>query len=747
MIRSTQLAGLVGSAALVGAGVAPFLHREAAPDRWFDVHWPHEVKVEGVGEMLRHLASSRRPPLLTLELHARRGQLSHLLGVGRGDAERLRHLFSTYLPDALLEPVNRPPLALTRAVSVRLGTRERALRTDNAEEVSRSLAAAVAGVGDTAVVQLQLGARLAPSHVAPDSVGLPSTGRVLSQSMCYGLKPLDAKARADLQSKVGDHGFRVTLRMGTSVAEPNAARQVLRAVIDGLRVAEAPGVPLRVRRTDPVSVARALPPRRSGMALNVTELVGLLGWPLGDRVYRGVERMISRRLPVPAAVTEGGRVIGDGDHPATRRPVAQSVRDTLMHTHVLGPTGTGKSTLLAHLAVQDIEAGRGVVVIEPKGDLISDILARIPKERERDVVVLDPADDQMPVGLNPLAGGSPELVTDQVLAVFRGIYGDYLGPRTTDVLQAALLTLARSKQSTLVALPLLLTDDRLRRSLTASVRDDLALGPFWAWYEALSDAERQQVIAPVMNKVRPFLLQERIRHVLGQRQPRFSVRQVFTERKILLVPLSKGALGSEASGLLGSLVVAHLWQAAQSRAQIAQERRHPVSVLIDEFQDFLHLPTDLADVLAQARGLGLGLTLAHQHLGQLSPGMRAAVLANARSRVCFRLSAEDASVIARTTNVLEARDFQELGRYEIYTSLVADSAVQPYCSAITRALPAPTSNEAEIHRRSRETYGMAKGDVEAEIGELWRPNATPDRSTIGSRKRRSNADTTEGDTR
>ena len=238
-------------------------------------------------------------------------------------------------------------------------------------------------------------------------------------------------------------------------------------------------------------------------------------------------------------------------------------------------------------------------------------------------MVLDPSDDQAPVGLNPLAGGSPDLVSDGIMAVFRGLYRDYLGPRTSDVLHAALLTLVRSKNATLVALPLLLTDERLRRELTKSVRGDLALGPFWAWYEALSVAERSTVIAPVMNKVRPFLLRERVRHVLGQPTPRFDITEVFTQKKILLVPLSKGTLGSDSASLIGSLVVARLWQAAQARSRIAAERRHAVSVIIDEFQDFLHLPTDLADVLAQARSAGLALHLGHQHLAQLSPTIRA----------------------------------------------------------------------------------------------------------------------------
>jgi hypothetical protein len=268
------------------------------------------------------------------------------------------------------------------------------------------------------------------------------------------------------------------------------------------------------------------------------------------------------------------------------------------------------------------------------------------------------------------------------------------------------------------------------------VRGDLALGPFWAWYEALSEPERQQVIAPVMNKVRPFLLRERVRHVLGQARPRFDISQVFSERKILLVPLSKGTLGSESASLLGSLVVARLWQAAQARSRVVAERRHFVSVVIDEFQDFLHLPTDLADVLTQARGLGMGLTLAHQHLAQLSPAIRAAVLANARSRICFRLSAEDAAVIARTTEQLDVQDFQSLGRYEIYASLLANSETQPFCSASTKPLPAASGDARRVRTLSRERYGVNRQEIETELRRLWNRDDGIGKTPLGSRRRR-----------
>jgi hypothetical protein len=617
----------------------------------------------------------------------------------------------------------RDPLRLFVALELRLATRERPLRSDDPVGVSRSVVGALAGTTGITVIQYQLGARLAPMHVPSDTTGLPTTSRAVTQAFRYGLAPLDANDRRNLQSKVGTQGYRAVLRVATNISEPAVGKGALRAVIGGLRTVEAPGAHLAVRRADPRAVESATPPRRFPVAINIDELVGILGWPLGDADYPGIIREGSRRLPVPAAIAKKGRVLGDGTHPATRRPVALDVRDGLMHTHVIGPTGTGKSTLLAQIALDTINAGHSLVVIEPK-DLCDDILARIPAKRERDVVVL-PGEGDALVGLNPLAGGSPDLVADQVMAVLRGLYGDALGPRSTDVIHAALLTLARSKDATLVALPLLLTDARLRRELTKAVRDDLALGPFWAWYEGISDDARAQVIAPVMNKLRPFILRENVRHVLGQARPRFDITEVLTDRKILLVPLAKGSLGEGAASLLGSLVVARLWRAAQSRSSLAPQQRRPVTMIIDEFQDYLHLPTDLADVLAQARGLGLGLVLAHQHLAQLTPNVRAAVLANARSRVVFRLGADDAATLARTTPLLDANDFQSLPRYQAYASLVDRR----------RAM-------------SRDRYGVPSVEIEAHLRSLAYGNPENETGTVGSRRRkRTAAPEGEGDER
>jgi len=269
----------------------------------------------------------------------------------------------------------------------------------------------------------------------------------------------------------------------------------------------------------------------------------------------------------------------------------------------------------------------------------------------------------------------------------------------------------------LAALPLLLSDPTFRRGLVGALDEPVVLQPFWQAFDAWSDGERVAAIQPIMNKVRPLLVRPSLRAVLGQASPRFELRQVFTERKILLVNLAKGSMGPEAAALLGSIVVSQVWQTALERSAIPAERRHPVFVYVDEFQDYLSLPTDLADALAQARGLGVGLTLAHQHLAQLSSQMRSAVLANARSRIVFQLAAEDAKAFA-SDSTLAPEDFRTLAAFEAYAQLVAADAVQPWLSL--RPLPPPpqSSDPNTVRQLSRKQYAMSLDQVDREIQQL-----------------------------
>jgi hypothetical protein len=202
------------------------------------------------------------------------------------------------------------------------------------------------------------------------------------------------------------------------------------------------------------------------------------------------------------------------------------------------------------------------------------------------------------------------------------------------------------------------------------------------------------------------------------------------------VSLAKGLIGPEAAGLLGSVFIAELWQAVLERARVAPTKRHPVTVYADEFQDYVHLPTDMADALAQARGLGVGLTLAHQHLGQLPTGLRSAVLANARSRVAFQTSADDAAAMARLSGgVLSSEDFQRLRRFEAYAQIVERGEIMSPVSIRTLPLSSVTGDPGALRTDSRERYGRPVAEVDAEIRKLI--EGEPDPTDPVGRRRRS----------
>jgi len=440
-----------------------------------------------------------------------------------------------------------------------------------------------------------------------------------------------------------------------------------------------------------------------------------------------------RVLPLPAArETQRAFATGAADQAGERLGI--SIGDALYHTVLLGPTGAGKSTALAHLALADIHAGRGVLLIDPKTDLVADILARIPEQRRDDVVVIDPTSSR-PVGINPLArtqtarsapsssgggvpggGVSPELVADTVLATLKGVFAESWGVRVEQVLAAALVTLARTPGATLVDLPLVLTNTAYRqRLITTAGADPLGTGQFWAAYEALSEAQRQQWVGPVLTRLQPFLIRPHLRATLGQAAPSFDLGEVFTRRRIVLVSLNKGVLGAESARLLGSLLVGQLWPLILARAAVEPSRRHVVSVFIDEVQDYLSLPGSLADALAQARSLGAAFHLAHQYRGQLPAALKAGIDANARNKIIFSLSAADAAELARQAIGLEAADFQLLPRFGVYTRTMHHGRENPWCHATTLP-PTPLVQDALALRASSQArYGQDAAQVEAAL--------------------------------
>lgn len=734
MVDHLLLLALTGSAAIVAVLVVRQLRGQqtAATLVTFRLDFPRDVETAAVVAFLGRMAGLLPPwhrrlfgvPVIAFEVAASAGRITHYLSVPSGRVEFVLGQLHSALPGVrAVVHEGHPPVRPTLARELRLTSLDRPLRTD-AAAISAGLLASLQPLhrGEQAVMQWLI-APTAP--VAP--AGRDSRAASIMAKLMAGDQPkavrLDRNALRAARAKRAEPLLLAAGRLGVVASTPGRAGAVMARLIGALHATSAPGVRLRRRLVPSSWVARcmekqAVPAFGFTTVLNAAELAAAVAWPIGSPAVAGLEFKAARQLAPSEAIPRQGRVLADANFAGAERPLALAVTDSLKHLWICGPTGVGKSTLLTNLIVQDLESGRAVVVVDPKGDLVAEVLERVPAGREADVVLLDPADDQRPVGMNLLAGAeaNPELVVDQLLGVLHRLYAAFWGPRTQDVLHAGLLTLVTEPGMTLVELPLLLTNEGFRRRLVGRLDDPIALGPFWAAYNAMSAGERAQAIGPVMNKLRQFLLRPRLRAIIGQAEPTFTLSEVLEQRKVLLVSLAAGVVGDEAAALIGALVVARLWQAIQARAGRPCTGRAPAFVFLDEFQSFVRLPTDLTGVLAQARGLGVGFTLAHQHLGQLPPELRQAVLANARSKVVFQTGAADAAAVAREFGPLVApADLQGLGAYEVMVQLVAGAEVAPPATGTTRELPPPSGLGERARQLSQLQYGRDRAEVEAAI--------------------------------
>jgi energy-coupling factor transporter ATP-binding protein EcfA2 len=446
----------------------------------------------------------------------------------------------------------------------------------------------------------------------------------------------------------------------------------------------------------------------------------------------------ARQLPPSADIPSEGCVIGTATYPGSERPVAITVADRKLHLEIVGPTGSGKTALLTSLISADMHAGRGVVVIEPK-DLVTECLKRVPQDRIKDVIVLDPSDDEQPVGLNLLdtSEAPAELVAENVVHVFLQLFGSsLLGPRSEDLLRAALLTGMSNSDFTLVDVGLLLTDANWRRPFVEAVsHDTVGLAQFWAAFEALKPNDQAQVIAPLQNKLRQTVLRSRVRYCIGQSDSKLKLRAALDSGKLLFVPLRKGILGDTTASLMGSLVVARIWQTIQARAAVAVADRRQVHLYIDEAADYMHLPTSIGDMLAQARSLGLGVTVAMQHTGQLLPELKQDLEVNCRSKILFQLNARDARAFeAELRPYATAEDLQGLGRFEVIAQLAVGQRVAPPVTAVTLPPPPETHREKSAIAWSRQHYGRSRSDIEADMQR--RHQVAAPKTNVGRRRAR-----------
>jgi hypothetical protein len=394
--------------------------------------------------------------------------------------------------------------------------------------------------------------------------------------------------------------------------------------------------------------------------------------------------------------------------------------DRRRHLAIIGKTGMGKTTLLRKLIVSDMQAGRGLTLIDPHGDLADALLSAVPTHRTNDVVLFDAGDRDYPLSFNVLSAREANqrgLTASAVVSAFKKLYGDSWGPRLEHILRNSLLALLETPGTSLLSLQRLLSDTAYRKRLTARL-DDPVVRTFWLQEFASWKPQYQaEAIAPIQNKVGQFLSQPILRAIVGQGRSTLDLRSVLDDGRILIVNLSKGRIGEDASTLLGSLLVTGIQLAAMSRADLPEKERRDASLYVDEFQNFA---TDsFATILGEARKFRLSLVIANQYLAQMEDATAAAVFGNVGSLLVFQVGATDAEILAEQLGGdVTPQDLMALPRYRAYARLLVDG--MPSRPFSMETLPPPRTDErhdraAVIRRTSRHRYTRPAALVEAEI--------------------------------
>jgi hypothetical protein len=685
---------------------------------WFQLRFPHDLDKDSVLAALAAFSGVPSRARIVLELHADHAGIRHRLGVRARDTESVTATLRAAIPSLRLTPTDwqsPPGHRLLLQTSPALA----ALRTDNLAATSAELLSSLFPLSEGESVCLRWGLRSWPLPPLP-------VGHYDAQ---------DGRERV-VRAKLIEPGMAAVGEL--MVSAPTRARrsQLVQRTVSVLWSLRTPYGRLLPNDYWFGQLARLFLQR--GRYLSAPEVAAVIGWPIEGPDLPGLELGAAKRLVPSIELPNEGRRLGTSDAPGLNRPVALSEKASTRGLYILGPTGTGKTSLLKSLVHDDLEQGRGLAVVETNGDLIAELVDSVPDSRIDDVILLDPTDATHAVGFNPFAGSpDPSLVADQLGELFQRLWEEFWGPRTAQLTHMGLLTLARRKRATLLDLPRLYLDPTFRARVLADLDDPIGLGPDWQWFERLPEREQLTVVAPLLNKVRAFTARPSVRAIVGQFAPQLTMQEVIEQRKILLVNIPKGLIGAETAQLLGCLVLTAIWQAATERAALAPERRHAFGVYVDEVQDFAEAPIPWDEMFAQGRKYGLALTVAHQNLAQLPKDLREVILANARSKAVFGLSPADAKVMAGVFEPsLTADDLQALDPFAIAAQVALDSGGQARPVTLTTPAPLQSLGSAErVRAASKANYARPRAVVEEA---LRRQVSGPNRGTapVGRQRRR-----------
>ncbi len=553
------------------------------------------------------------------------------------------------------------------------------------------------------------------------------------QHKSYQLSPMEEEMIKGIEEKLSKGGMDVTIRVLSASDNATTAQLNLENLVNSFSQFNLYRygnsfrgvVPKRQSVLIEDFIYRTFHPHRH-VILNTEELGSLWHLPLHSTEAPNIAWLQSRKAPPPVNLPTDGLLLGHVVYRGQDTKVFMKEADRRRHFYVVGKSGGGKSVYIENLAIQDIQAGKGVCVVDPHGDFVEYVLQHIPKHRADDVVVFNPSDFDRPIGLNMLEAKSEDqkdFAVQEMIAIFYKLFPpEMIGPMFEHNMRNVMLTLMAdlNNPGTIIDIPRMFTDDAYVKEYLKKLKDPVVRS-FWEKEMAkTSDFHKSEMLGYLISKVGRFVENEMMRNIMGQQKSGFDFREIMDKQKILLVNLSKGTTGEVNAKLIGLIIVAKLQMAAMGRASLPEEERKDFYLYIDEFQNFV---TDsIATILSEARKYRLDLVIAHQYLGQLvdekgRAAIKDAVLGNAGTISTFRIGPDDAEILAKEfAPTFGSYDLINVPQFSCYIKLLIDNQASKPFNMNTYGPQQGNKQLAEaIKQLSRLKYGRDRRIVEAEI--------------------------------
>jgi hypothetical protein len=559
------------------------------------------------------------------------------------------------------------------------------------------------------------------------------------------LSPTEQRQMEALQGKSSKMNFEVNIRIVASAKTSEEARSSLDHILSSFDQFDDPdlnGFTPKYSKEIPetVDLVYRYFEDKEKLVLNTEELTSVFHLPNQYIETPNIKWLGAQKAPAPTNMPQEGLLLGKNTFRGQEHDVRIAPNDRRRHIYIIGKTGTGKSTLLENMIVQDIRNGEGVGVVDPHGELIENILPFIPRERAEDVILFDPGATDRPMGLNMLefkTNEQKDFAVDEMIGIFHKLFPpEMIGPIFEHNMRNVMLTLMENpdEPGTIAEIPRMFTDEAFQKKMVARLKDPVVRA-FWEQEMAkTTDFHKSEALGYMVSKVGQFVENKLMRNIIGQRQSAFDFRDVMDNKKILLVNLSKGKVGELNSSLLGLILVSKLQMAAMTRVNIPEEERKDFHLYLDEFQN---VTTDsIAVILSEARKYHLTLTIAHQFVAQLEDKIREAVFGNVGTMMAFRIGPADAEyVVKQFAPVFSEVDLVNIDKFNAYVKLIIDGTP---ARAFSMQLSAPNGmthpdwkNEKvgeAIRELSHLKYGRPREVVEADImqrAQLYGPS-TPE---------------------